>query len=257
MCSEGKMLQIIMISLNNQEEVKKTLESIVQLTIPFQVTIVDSSNDSKVKNYSTQIPELKVRYVYEKKSGIYHAMNTGWKRCKNKDLIWFLNPGDVLISEESLKKLLHGIETSGAFWGFAQAVPALNRDKIFPHHSADLTVRGLHLGDLSISHQAMLVYKHELHRIGGFNETYQIAADLDLEFKLLHDSIFYFERSALVAIDPNGFSHKNVFRTIYESALVRYRNKILSRHKTVEWFFLKVITKVLIYIKKRIKFYEN
>ena len=247
------MLQIVLVAFNNLNQVQHTIQSLELIRIPYEVLIVDSSTDSLVRNFCSQIQKFRVKYIWEEKNGIYHAMNTGWKNCQSTDLVWYLNPGDFLHSGESLEKLARGIETSGAVWGFAQAIPGGDQNSIFPPALAEITSMGLHKGILSISHQAILVQRKELQRLGGFNERYQIAADLDLEFKLLTSSTGYFEKSPLVDVDIHGLSHKKVVRTLYESAVVRRKNNILSSWGATTWFIAKISHKVFINMRNRIQ----
>ena len=247
------MLQIVLVAFNNLNQVQQTIQSLELIHIPYEVLIVDSSTDSLVRNFCSQIQKFRVKYIWEEKNGIYHAMNTGWKNCQSTDLVWYLNPGDFLLSEESLENLVRGIKTSGAVWGFAQAISGGDQNSIFPPTSAEITSRGLHKGVLSMSHQAILVQRKELQRLGGFNERYQIAADLDLEFKLLRSTMGYFEKSPLVDVDIHGLSHKKVVRTLYESAVVRRKNNILSSWRATTWFITKISHKVLINLRNRIQ----
>jgi glycosyltransferase involved in cell wall biosynthesis len=244
------MLKICLISCNNLIEVKATLSSISNIDFEYEILIVDSSSNLDIFNFSQNLQISSVVYIWEQKRGIYHAMNTAWRACKSQDLIWYLNPGDKLISVEVLKNLISGIELQNYDWGFGQALLANSNSPAFPKVSTALTPEALHQGTLSISHQAILIKQHKLNELGGFQDQFVIAADLDLEFKLLKSIPAYFEKAPMVVVDGSGLSNQKVLKTIYESAIVRKNNGILSLNGAVIWYLLKIGKKVVLSLRR-------
>ena len=244
------MLKICLISCDNLIEVKATLNSISVINFAHEILIVDSSLNLDIFNFLQNLQISSVKYIWEQKRGIYHAMNTAWRACESQDLIWYLNPGDQLLSVEVLKNLITGIELRKCDWGFGQALLANSISPAFPNVSTALTTEALHQGTLSISHQAILIKQYKLNELGGFQDQFVIAADLDLEFKLLKSTPTYFEKAPMVVVDGNGLSHQKVLKTIYESAKVRKNGGVLSLTGAVIWYLLKIGKKVIFSLRK-------
>lgn len=103
-------LSIITINYNNATGLKKTLDSVVcQTWGDFEHIIVDGvSSDESVQyitNYCEQVANrYPVRWVSEKDSGIYNAMNKGIRVAKGEYCL-FLNSGDCLADEQVLDKV--------------------------------------------------------------------------------------------------------------------------------------------------------
>jgi hypothetical protein len=244
------MLKICLVSCNNLIEVKATLESISNIDFEYEILIVDSSSNLDIFNFSQNFQISPVEYIWEQRRGIYHAMNTAWRACKSQDLIWYLNPGDKLISVQVLKNLVSGIESQKYDWGFGQALLANSSYPAFPKISTTLTPEALHQGTLSISHQAILIKQYKLNELEGFQDQFVIAADLDLEFKLLKSTPVYFEKAPIVVVDGSGISNQKVLKTIYESAKVRKNNGVLSLNRAVIWYLLKIGKKAVFSLRR-------
>ena len=95
-----------------------------------------------------------------------------------------------------------------------------------------------------------LIKQYKLNELGGFQDQFVIAADLDLEFKLLKSTPTYFEKAPMVVVDGNGLSHQKVLKTIYESAKVRKNGGVLSLTGAVIWYLLKIGKKVIFSLRK-------
>ena len=113
-------LSIITINYNNAEGLRKTMESVLnQTSRDFEYIVVDGgSTDSSIQVISQQLAvsnnqtagesfanDIKVRWMSEKDSGIYNAMNKGIRMAKG-DYIHFLNSGDWLVDERVVEKML-------------------------------------------------------------------------------------------------------------------------------------------------------
>lgn len=249
-------LKIILVSFNNLEAVIKTIDSIRFLTIDFGIAIVDSSTNQEIRMYVSTLTGCECSYMWEPRSGIYHAMNSGYKICNPDDLIWFLNPGDCLINESALNVLAGSMRVENSDWGFAQAYNPID-NFAFPYKNCTIEVQSLNNGSLSISHQAMFVRQSVLDELSGFDLRYQIAAYLDLQFKLLLSYRSIFVPIPMVDVDNLGFSHQHIIRTLFESALCRKRNGQFNSLKALIWFTQKFFLKLAKHVLKRVKYYGN
>ena len=125
------LLSIITINYNNAEGLRKTMESVLnQTSKDFEYIVVDGgssdtscqviyqqlavdSGQSVVSNEqlagSVEVNGIKVRWVSEKDSGIYNAMNKGICMAKGK-YVQFLNSGDLLAANDVTEKMLRHLQ---------------------------------------------------------------------------------------------------------------------------------------------------
>lgn len=242
-------LEIVMVSMNNVQDFRRSIESIEPLISNFdRVVIVDSSKNSEIENESKSLSDLEVNVVYqwEEPQGIYHAMNTGLNLCHDDSLVWFLNPGDVAKNPSLILELKNLIEKSDSRWGYGQS--SYDNDfsacpRLFPDIN-DNSIYSLFDGELQISHQSMLVSKETLLELGGFETKFSIAADLDLQFKLIADFSPQFLPKHLIIVDTSGVSHNQQVRTLIESFIIRYRRNEFSKTKSIAWLLRSVSRRV-------------
>jgi len=222
----NSILTIVLVSYNNSNNVDKTLTSLLNLQkINYETIIVDSSNDKKVYNlYRKYEKQFRIRYYFQEAKGVYSAMNLAINKSNIESYIWFLNPGDTLFSPLVLQKLLIKLENSSTDWGFGQAKNEKPQDYlIYPKDLHSLSPKLIALGQVQISHQAILVKTRKLIELGKFSENYKIASDLEMIIKLSRHN-YCFLREILVSIELNGLSRKNPLKTILETNYIVYNS---------------------------------
>lgn len=101
-------ISIITATYNSEKTLKDTLESVLKQTYTnYEHIIVDgASKDSTmqiVKEYEEKY-NGRLKYVSEKDSGLYDAMNKGIKMATG-DIIGILNSDDIYASEFVLEKI--------------------------------------------------------------------------------------------------------------------------------------------------------
>ena len=98
----NKNISVITVTLNDEEGLKRTLDSLYRLkTIPSEIIVVDGGSaesiiDSILRKFSIKSPQLKVLSGPDK--GIYDAMNKGHNLASGK-LIHYLNSGDTVFGD--------------------------------------------------------------------------------------------------------------------------------------------------------------
>jgi len=250
-------LEIVMVSMNNLKDFRISIESIRKL-LPSQcrVIVVDSSSTTEILEESNKLIDLgnDIHYKWEDPQGIYHAMNTGVSLCRDYSLVWFLNPGDVVTDSSLILELIELIRQSDSKWGYGLA--SYDNDSQFPPKLfpkiAENTVQSLFKGELQISHQSMLVLKEVLVNSGDFNTKFRIAADLDLQFKLLKSCLPAILLKHLIVVDTSGVSHEQQIRTLFESFVIRWGRPEFSVFEKISWLMHFVLRRVK--SSKHIKF---
>jgi glycosyltransferase involved in cell wall biosynthesis len=245
-------LVVVLVSMNNPESLQITLDSLKNLKYPNTILINVDSSDNHACEEILKYSQFENRYFWEEKQGIYHAMNSALDLVQGGDIIWFLNPGDVLNDSKLLQDIMvsfHDYPEVDFIYAQAQEIANSDPFKVFPGNNVEASVKNLCDGTFRISHQALLVRQSIMGQVHGFDTRYQIAADLKLEFQLLSNYKGRFVPGVLVHFDGGGISHNRILRTLFESACVRYLGGhlsfIRSIHFLVKSIFLKVKNRIL------------
>ncbi len=95
-------ISIITISLNDVENLKRTLESVrAQSFTSFEHIVMDGFSNDGTQEFLKQLNYPQLKFTSEKDSGLYNAMNKGILKCSG-DYIVFLNAGDTFHTADSL-----------------------------------------------------------------------------------------------------------------------------------------------------------
>jgi glycosyltransferase involved in cell wall biosynthesis len=225
------MLTIVMVALNNPSDVAATLHSLPDMMPKeTEIILVDSSNDDSVfRTFNSFEGMGKLQYWWQPASGIYSAMNFGSAMARKDSFLWFLNPGDKLVDFKVTERLIEILEETSSSWGFAQAQSEhLLSARVFPASNCELSLDALIKGNLSICHQAMIIRCADFIKLKGFNLKYQIAADFDFQIKAMKEYLPIFVPNLMIDFDTTGISHQRVFKTMFETDLIRFRSKYVS-----------------------------
>jgi glycosyltransferase involved in cell wall biosynthesis len=244
-------LAVVLVSMNNSESLRITIDSLKNLEYPNTILInVDSSDNNACKEV-LQHSHFENKYFWEKKRGIYHAMNSALDSIQGEDIVWYLNPGDVLNDSKLLLNIMSHFRNDPKIdfiYAQAQEIGNIDKFEIFPRNNVEASVKNLSDGTFRISHQALLVKNSIITQVQGFDTRYQIAADLKLEFQLLSNYKGKFVPGILINFDSGGISHKKIMRTLIESACVRYLGGYLSLNKS----FLFLVKSVSLKVKYKV-----
>jgi GT2 family glycosyltransferase len=252
-------LSIVMVSLNNQQNFKKSFESIGLISeLDVTVIVVDSSSNQEISNYVSinKISNHDIKYIWVEPEGIYQAMNLGLSLCKEDSLVWFLNPGDELIDVKALRTLINLIETNDCDWGFCQAVYDRSQQSAFPLDANGVNAFKILTGRIPVSHQAVLSKTNLLNTLGGFDLKYEIAADLDLLTRMIMHTEPIFLNLAMVKIDSFGTSHKKLVKLYLEifrlARVYKFESTTQITLRILNVFFHKFMNSKKIWIKNEI-----
>lgn len=191
---------IITINLNNQEGLRKTIESIVSQTYKdYEYIVIDGgSTDGSVEVIKEY--ENKINYwVSELDKGIYNAMNKGILQARGEYLN-FMNSGDCFYHKEVLKSVL----------------PYLNADIVTGKAYYDNGIHGVYKEDVtmldlfqsSLQHQASFIHR-KLFEKRLYDENFRIISDWKFFVQsLIFDNCSFKNISVIVCqFEPGGISY--------------------------------------------------
>lgn len=98
-------VSIITVTYNAAGELRKTLENIAQSNYPnFEVLVIDGGSTDHTSAVIDDFSDLIHYRVSEPDSGIYDAMNKGF-RAATGEYVWYVNAGDLLHEPESITRI--------------------------------------------------------------------------------------------------------------------------------------------------------
>lgn len=167
MDNQQRNYSIIVVTYNNANGLRRTLQSIRQLNyVQKEVVVIDGGSQDDSLSVIAENQDIITTSVSEKDSGIYNAMNKGI-RLVNGDYVVFMNAGDEFADKDVLSvvnaydgDIILGGETYGG-------QDRMVKDKMSLYD----------ILSIGINHQAVY-YRREVLQKYGFDETYKIIADL-------------------------------------------------------------------------------
>lgn len=215
------IISIIIACYNSEGTIRKCLESVVaQVYNNWECLIIDGASKDKtieiVKEYANR--DNRIRYVSEPDNGIYDAFNKGWKMAKG-EWIYYLGSDDQ-IEPNGLVDLLSQAKQPQAYDVIYGNIKYLKDDghiDIHKHHSHNQLP-----WKTFACHQALIMRRTIIDRLGGFDEKIKIIADKDLIIRsyFLNPSCKYKETEALVALYKGGGASYNLYECFKEDIYI-------------------------------------
>ena len=251
-------LSIITITLNNFEELLRTVESVRDLNGCEHIII----NGGECPQTLDFLQGYYGKSVSEPDQGISDAFNKGI-RLSSSDAIIMLNSGDILLDRTYP----------------ARASQILDQDPQIDFVHADLIFEDRLIGSyvmrplraknvlspnvgrgMPYRHQSMVVRKEVYGRVGFFNLNY-ICSDFDwvcrweLDIKKSHGKAYYSQGDPVIIMDGGGISSTQERKIILEAIkIIRQRNKhisFLEKTRSYSALFRRlVLFSVRVFLKK-------
>ena len=185
---DNPLISIITVCFNSEKTIKKTLDSVLAQTYKnYEYVIIDGkSSDNTLKIIESYVPLFKgkLRYISEKDTGIYNAMNKGISNC-NGELVGILNSDDFygintlqLVAEKYKEEKYPFIVINGDMERVDK-----NDKVVFRYRFSEKLVENKEC----FGHPSMFAAKAVYDRIGVYDETYKLAADGDWQYRAHED----------------------------------------------------------------------
>ncbi len=165
-------LSIITVNLNNKEGLSKTLTSVAnQSCQDFEYIVIDgASTDGSLE--LIQDTSFIDRWISEKDTGVYDAMNKGIALATG-DYLLFLNSGDQLFNEAVIENAIPKLTGEAIIYGnLQQAWENTQRIHYFPD---ELTFG--HFIKETIGHLSTFIRSDLFEKYGLYDTEYRIVAD--------------------------------------------------------------------------------
>ncbi len=214
-------LSIITVNLNDVARLKRTLNSILDQTAnDFEWLIIDGhSRDGSIDLIHHHSEDQRLRYLMRKPAGIYDAMNYALEMARG-DYCWFINSGDVMMSNNSVAIVLEQLKYNLDCNLFSPVLHLTNNGRFF-----GVTVPKIEKRDgkkLALTnHQGAIVAKKDWLGCGAFDVNLRLAADGKLLDSICSNSNVIISKSILVGFEMGGTAAKNFVKTYQEISTYR------------------------------------
>lgn len=201
-------LSIVTINLNNKDGLKRTIKSVISQNYKnFEWIVIDGgSKDGSLEilnDYSLHFDY----FISEIDNGIYNAMNKGILHAHGEYLL-FLNSGDILISINTLQKIIPFLYENDFIVGREISEKGEKKlrcvNKIYLNYFLILN---------SLPHQATFIKRELFFKYGFYNENFKIVSDWwftiitlilgDANIRILNLPICYYDTKGLSSINYN------------------------------------------------------
>ena len=189
-------ISITTVVFNNKKHIEGCIESVLNQSYKdIEHVIVDGGSTDgtveriqslKVKCEKSKVNNRKFKFVSEKDSGIYDAINKGIKNSTG-DIIGLLHSDDVFADETAIEKVMNKFvkEETDSVYGDLEYVSAdeINK-KIRYWRAGDCSINKLKHGWMP-PHPAFFVKKDVFSKFGMYSTEYKVAADYEMVLRLL------------------------------------------------------------------------
>lgn len=243
---------IITVCYNSEQTIERTIQSVLAQTYTnYEYIIVDGLSTDRtmqiVRQYEASF-KGKMRWVSEKDTGLYNAMNKGI-RMASGDMIGIVNSDDWL-ERDALEIIYqcftnHGASLESLYCGWI-AFHYINGDiQILrtSHKMLEKLSTRYEMG--GIRHPAVFVPKCLYNQYGTFDESMCIMADTDLVLRYYYAGVkFCYPETVVSNMSDGGVSNKHLLAAYndYRLILCKYA---MSRYKFLSLLYSWKIKRII------------
>lgn len=229
--NEAPLLTIVTVTYNAAAYISETVESVKKQTFAnYEHLIIDgaSTDDTCTRVRAFANPAL--RLLSEPDNGIYDAMNKGIAQAKGQWL-YFLNAGDTFASPHILTEIFNGREKNhDLIYG---KVITKNEPSGVNYTTGKPLTPASFFFTIPINHQGVFFHQSTFKKIGNYNLSYKILADLEWlirYFKQQKNNAVYVN-TIVAEYETVGFSYNNRARSLSET--LKYSRNHFPLHITI------------------------
>lgn len=206
------VITVVRNAVSTIEDCIKSVEN--QSFRDFEYIVVDSLSDDGTSELISKHLDSIDKYVREKDSGIYDAMNKAIAMCEG-EYIGIINADDAYF-EDSLKRI-HAAITKNP-----EAEIIYGGVEFLSPGTGSLLVDHSNLAQTMIAHPSCFVSTHTYRELGAFDSSFKIAADYEFMLRAFSAGVvFHNTGENLAKYRPGGASAKHRFKSIRETISIQ------------------------------------
>ncbi len=222
---------VITVSFNSASTLKDTLISVAtQVNVDIEHLVIDGASTDLTHAVLAQYGDHVARFVSEPDCGIYDAMNKGISLASG-DVIGFLNADDIYADNQVLSRIARVFQRPEieACYGDLIYVTKDNHSAVRHWKSRSFSLGSFAYG-WSPAHPTFYIRRSALQRMGNFDLSYKISADVEFMMRYLEVGCIRSEYipHVQVRMRVGGVSNKNLTNIYYQNLDIL---KALNKHK--------------------------
>ena len=184
-------VSLITVTFNSGMTLRDTIQSVLSQSFPdIEYILVDGlSQDRTIKIVKEYEPlfQNRLKWVSEKDSGLYDAMNKGI-RMATGDIIGIINSDDFYFRNDVITKIVEAFNDNNvqAIYGDVRFVNPNNLDRTVRYYSSKRFVPSLFRFGFMPAHPTFFTYRKYFDQLGYYKTNYKIAADYELLVRFLY-----------------------------------------------------------------------
>ncbi len=209
-------VSIITSCFNREATIRGAIESVLAQDYPdIEYIVVDGASKDNTLAVVNEYKDKIVKIVSEPDHGMYEAINKGI-RLATGDVIGLLHSDDFLYDNHVISDIAAQFNQTGAdfLYGDGLFVNAENTDKVVRKWiGGSYRLWKVRHGWLPL-HPTCYIKRSIFEHLGGYNETYKIAADSDLLFRYLASGLLSvtYLKEYIIRMRMGGLSTDNAKR---------------------------------------------
>jgi len=245
-------VSIVTVCYNSENTILETLNSVLNQNYKnIEHIIVDGNSEDKTKYFLKKYPHKNKKIYYQKKRGIYSAINYGIQKAKG-DLVHILHSDDIYQSNTTISDVVN-IAKSRKELVFLSDVVFFNNSKfqkISRFYSAEkFKVKDLKYGFMP-PHPGIFI-KKKIYREHLYDVSFKIAADFEFFLKLFYIKKikFYYINLVTVRMKSGGISGKNIYSYLTSTIEILKSFKINQLKTNIIYSLVRLPIKIIQFVK--------
>lgn len=235
-------ITIVTVVFNDKEHILKTIDSVHSQTVRknMEYIIVDGESTDGTSELIESRGNRIDKYIREKDTGIYNAMNKGIKNAEG-DYIVFMNSGDCFTATDTVERVINYIMLSGKSPALVYGDYRESRAGVCSSPIPSRNPKMIWYGAVA-SHQSCFYNREFLSENNLlYDESYKIAADYKLTMQVIKQSEGDVLRIPLCVSDFDVAGLSNLNQDLGLKEANRVRREILGWGKTKELMMTAVL----------------
>lgn len=243
-------VSIVTICLNEEKNIKQTLESVLEQTYTnIEYIIKDGESTDRTNEIIKQTLEnyngKEIKYIIQKDTGIYDAMNQAIDFCTG-DWVIFINSGDSLSNNIIIERIFGNKDYTNVDVLYGDVFMCDAQEECI--WEADITKLPY---KMPFSHQGCLI-RTNLVKDEKFDTNYKIAADFEMILNFyIRNCRFLYTNQIISVFKLNGISSTNFFNKEKEHYRVLKIHGITNLTITLKYYVSLCIACIKNFIEKK------
>jgi len=238
-------VSIITVCYNSGKTIEKTIRSVNSQTYTNieHIFIDGKSTDNTVNIIKKLSPTSKL--ISEKDSGIYDAMNKGYKVATG-DIIGTLNSDDFYLDNNVIQNIVDRFVNNDIdyFCGRIKFFDVVTGE--FSHYFGEVPSLRSNLKYMTIAHPTIYVRRELLDKIGLYDLRYEVAADFEWCLRLLKGNFkYYYSNQPIIGMSWGGKSSKNFIISAKEELAIKIRSFPERKNEFTFLFFFYTFGRII------------